>query len=422
MGDFYGYDPARFVMPDRYGIGAASQAASNTVMNVSGAVADKKAAAAAEAEKREKIRLAAEAAKKDWGAMSTTYSGIGKSIKNKAQSLVDSGAMTQAEADQMIDMYSNFRPTSIHQKDPEKYLTGLGTTMANIYDTLNKKAEAFQGQRRQGDVIGAVGKGIGGTPGTEAVPEQTRIIPEIIPTGQWAGVERPTRNSWGDEETQTTPAVPATPATPPAESQLQGYQQTQEVARDRNINSITAKEYEEAGGKYLPTEEDLAKRKREEEKLDIQKIKVSLSRDKESNINWYREEMIKLKNAADDLSRAKARTSLDRFDVAVGSEIIDTEEKITGLKNKKDDLGQPVPVDSIELSKLQNHLDELKLIKSQTIGDAKLQTIRRNVKTGGRGGYGETPSSIPLRDRPLQPQPSYAPKKIKIGRFEVEEE
>jgi hypothetical protein len=386
MGDFYGYNPERFVMPDRYGIGAASQVASNTIMNVSGTLADKKAAAAKEAEKQEKIRLAAEAAKKDWGAMSTSYSGLGKSIKKKAQSLVDSGAMTQAEADQMIEMYTNLRPNSIHQKDPEKYLTMLGTTTANIYDTLNKKAEAFQGQERSRGFTGAVETSMTDRFGKPEVAGDKQAIPQRD------------GGSFTEETITSRPKLSGAVTKEQIAGSPEVIEQTKSTAGGmEDLNKVP--QFATA-----PTEEDLTKQKIAEEKNDIQKKKLALAENKESNIDWYREQMVNLANARDDLARANSRTQLDRFDVAIISAINETEDEITKMKNKTDALGQPVEIDPIELAKKQKLLEEYKTIKTQTIGDSKLQTIRRDIKTGRRGGFGETPSSVPqptqTRDRP----------------------
>jgi hypothetical protein len=263
MGDFYGYNPSQFVMPDRLGIGAASQVAANTVMNVSNAVSAKKAAEAKEAARQEKIRLAAEAFAKDEGAMDEGYTSSKKYLINEMNFLVENKAMTPQERDQLIEMYNMHKPNSVTKKNPMKYITDLNTTVTNIMGTLGEKKKTL----RQGDVTGAVKSAMEGTPGTPLIPEQTTIQKETIPAGQWASVERPTRNAWDDEQTQTTPAVPATPAVPPSRNEQEAYLAAQNKLSVEGQAPATDKELEAGGIGY---QRDLAKEELEKAKLALQ--------------------------------------------------------------------------------------------------------------------------------------------------------
>jgi hypothetical protein len=439
MGDFYGYDPSRFVVPDRYGIGAASQAASKTVMNVSQAVSQKKEAEAKEKERQEKIRLAAEAIAKDKNGMRLVYDSVLKNYTRTVNSLVKEGVLTQEEADQKLGTLYSLEPADIALKDPMKYLTALNEANISFMNDLGKVKKEFEGQRNQGRVTGAVTQAMRGSPaipGSPATPDQTVVNPETISAGVGRGALRAPMNAWGDAETTTIPGTPAIEpqaAIPPARNQQEAYLGAQEALNKQGAPPATKSQFVAGGIDY---QQDLDEIDIKKEKNDIQQKRLDLAKNKETNINWYREQMVNLANAKDDLARTNIRKDLDKFDVALISVINDTEDEIKKLKNQTDALGQPVEIDPIELAKKQLTLEEYKTIKNQTINDLKLQTIRRGITTKPRGGYGETPSSIPTRERPSGNLPSLTTetdmgqttlpgptkKKQKIGQFIVEEE
>lgn len=168
--------------------------------------------------------------------------------------------------------------------------------------------------------------------------------------------------------------------------------------------------------KSAPSEQQLTKAKLEEEKLRISKVKLGLQESKESNINWYREQMVKLRGMAqelneakDDLSREKARADLVDSEVAIRSLIADGEKELKDLKGKTDEFGEPIPEDTIETAKKQKDIEDLKRLL-HVIPDLQMQTIKRgthvDMKTGKVSPAGQpttSPAAIPA-PKPGQPK------------------
>jgi len=276
MGDFYGYDPSRFVVPDRYGIGAASQAASQTVMNVGQAVSQKKAAEAKEKERQEKIRLAAEAIAKDKTAVRTAYDSVIKNHRKTITSLVNEGVLTQDEAEQKMSALYSLEPTDIALKDPMKYITMLNDANMSFMSDLSNVKKEFKTQRDQGRVTGAVTQAMRGTPatpGSPVTPDQTVVNQETIPAGVGRGALRPPMNAWRDAETTTIPGKPAVepqPAIPPSRNQEEAYLGTQGILEQQGIQPATKSQLETGGIGY---QQDFVSEELKQEKLAFEKEK-----------------------------------------------------------------------------------------------------------------------------------------------------
>ena len=309
MGDFYGYDPSRFVVPDRYGIGAASQAASKTVMNVSQAVSQKKEAEAKEKERQEKLRLAAEAVAKDKAGTRMAYDSVLKNYTRTVNSLVKEGVLTQEEADQKLGILYSLEPTDIALKNPMQYVTKLNEANISFLNDLGKIKKEFETQRNQGRVTGAVTQAMRGTPaipGSPATPDQTVVNPETISAGVGRGALRAPMNAWGDAETTTIPGTPAIEpqaAIPPAQDKEETYLRTQEYLKNQKQPLATQTQLKEAG---IENQRDRIAEEMDKEKLAFAKEKevknqaldqARLALAKSQNSRGIKEDQRKIQNA-----------------------------------------------------------------------------------------------------------------------------
>jgi len=219
---------------------------------------------------------------------------------------------------------------------------------------------------------------------------------------------------------------PAIPRQGPVQT-MQPQQPAQIPTKEEGMRKLAGQVTMDEGKKSmylqsLKSEEDIAKEKQqltkaklEEEKLKISKIKLGLSQDKESNINWYREQVIKYKGMAqklneakDDLSREKARADLVDNEIAIRSLISDSEKELKEMQNKVNEFDQPVPEDTIETAKKKTEIEDLKLLLRE-FPNLKMQTIKKgttvNMKTGE-----VSPAAIPSpTPAPRQTQPAPAP-------------
>jgi hypothetical protein len=473
MGDFYGYDPSRFVVPDRYGIGAASQSASQTVMNVSQAVSQKKEAEAKEKERQEKIRLAAEAIAKDKNGMRLAYDSVLKNYTRMVNSLVKEGVLTQEEADQKLGTLYSLEPTDIALKDPMKYLTALNEANISFMNDLGKIKKEFETQRSQGRVTGAVTQAMRGTPavpGSPATPDQTVVNPETISAGVGRGALRAPMNAWGDAETTTIPGTPAIEpqaAIPPAQDKEETYLRTQEYLKNQKQPLATQTQLDEAG---IENQRNRIAEGLEEKKLEFAKEKeqndkayndASLALAKSQNARGLKEDQRKIENdtfekittqqdkTTDNLSNTRSQlttaTSLKSKvkniqNGQVSQDILDDLKTLgmdpnqailnpSGIINDLDKIINTLKITE-ELQKKYNADYNKALLQWIRKPDDPLPKILEDARQSVYPNLGEQAMSSPFskqiqtRERPLGQTtlPGSTKKKQKIGQFIVEEE
>ena len=482
MGDFYGYDPSRFVVPDRYGIGAASQAASKTVMNVSQAVSQKKEAEAKEKERQEKLRLAAEAVAKDKAGTRMAYDSVLKNYTRTVNSLVKEGVLTQEEADQKLGILYSLEPTDIALKNPMQYVTKLNEANISFLNDLGKIKKEFETQRNQGRVTGAVTQAMRGTPaipGSPATPDQTVVNPETISAGVGRGALRAPMNAWGDAETTTIPGTPAIEpqaAIPPSRNQQEAYLGAQETLNKQGAPLATKPQLEAGGIGY---QQDYAAEEMDKEKLAFAKEKeqndknyndARLALAKSQNSRGIKEDQRKIQNATfneitteldkstDNLAKTRSQlTTATNLKSKVKNiqngelspEVLE-ELKILGMDQNKAILNPSGIITDLEKNinalkiteKLQEKynadFNKALLLWVVNPGDplpeilkTAMQTVKpvqELLKQGEQGMSSPFSKQIQTRERPsgnlpsLTTEPGSTKKKQKIGQFIVEEE
>lgn len=353
------YDPLRFVVPDRYGIGAATQEIASGIEKLPTAMKQDEEYKY----QQEQRQKAVEEAKRNWGAMESSWKTIKSQYQKKAQPLIEKGLMTQEDLDTDLRMLR--MPTDADKKDPGAYIDNTGKTFANLIQKIEQKS-------RQAGLTGAVAEASRERFGAPTVGEEQQVQ---TPTG----------------ETFTEAPITSRPRMPGAQTQ-------QEFAQAPEVQAM-APTTEELGQvpQYAtaPTAEGLQKQQLAQDKLDIQKMKTQLATDKESNINWYRSKLIEMKEATDDLSRMKARKDLEKFDVALISLVDEATEKLKELENPVDDLGDPLPKDPIEIARVKKALEDYKKIRQQ-LPKLELQTIRKGTTLDAGTGQ-VTPATQPER-------------------------
>jgi len=185
---------------------------------------------------------AAKAAKENWSAMEDAYKSIKSAYQKQATPMVESGVLTQEDLENNLGMLPP--PTTIHKKNPEGYLTTLRSGWRNISDNLAKKQQAMQQVQRSQAIGGAVSEQMAGRPATT----------EMQPTG-------PEQDVGGFTEQDITQV--RRPEISPAETKEQAYGAVSQ--RQYPGGPITTKEFEQYGGKYLPSGLELRKQQADEE-------------------------------------------------------------------------------------------------------------------------------------------------------------
>jgi len=261
---FYGYDPARFVQRDKFGIGAASQVVGQTVAQVPRLQREKIQFEQQQAQ----IKEAAEAAKKDWKSMDIAWRTTKNEYARYAQPLLDSGQMTLEEFKSNMTKLTKLKPMENQKKDPEGYIKTLGTTYGLLIDDAKKRI-------RTQEIVPEISTAIGGrqlpereiteTTGYQpTVPAPTtegaaKGVSEAAPAGQFVagrGQAAPGFRTYQPEFQKT--ALPAMQE-PAARTREEAY------GRLPSEKAITTGEFEEYGGKYLPTGMDIKKQQADEE-------------------------------------------------------------------------------------------------------------------------------------------------------------
>ena len=232
MGDFYGYDPGRFVQKDKYGIGAASQIAGQTIAAIPGLQKEKK-----EYEYlQEQRKLAIEIAEKDWTSMDMAWKSLKNTYTRQAQPLLDGGQMTVDEFRSNINQLR--APTQADKKDPGSYIDNLGKNYGTLIGEVKTR---IRSQGRTQTVTGAME---GAPPQQATVPagretaipmQEPQMMGTQVPPGQLGAQPQPAQGGFTEQPvTQQT-----IPGTPPAQTKEQisavagreGYT-TQEMMED----------------------------------------------------------------------------------------------------------------------------------------------------------------------------------------------
>lgn len=347
---FYGYDPGQYVQRDRLGIGGASQIAAKTVADMPGRIREKEQY---ELKMGDRDRALKEA-EKDWSNMETAWKAIKSQYDQRAKPLIASGAMSQEEYKANLQRLR--MPTSADKKNAGAYVDNIGKVYGELIGDVKQR-------ERQTQLTGAV---------QQATQER---FGEGVGTGQQQQITQPSGEQFTEETITSRPRLP-------------GAQTQAGIAAQPEVQQLapTTKELEQTP-QYAtaPTEQEL-------EKNEIQKIKAQISKDKASNINWYREMMVgirgKMANLAEDkdeLTRMKARKDLVKTDTALISLIDESKDNLKELENPVDEFGDPTEKDYAAIAQEKKRLEDYESLRKQIPG-LELQTIKKgttlNTQTG----------------------------------------
>jgi len=212
---------------------------------------------------QEQRRIAVEEAKKNWGDMESTVKVLKKQYGKMVQPLLESNQMTFDEYSTNINMIP--QPTQADKKDPGAYLDKLGQS----YGTLVKEAKK---RIRTQEIVPEIGTAIqGGEMPERQVTETTGYQPTARAGAAYvpAQAEGAPAGAYSTEGGQVGGFQKHEPVmgerTLPAGRQPAATTKEEAYGRLPSEKAITTGEFEEYGGKYLPTGMDVKKQKALEE-------------------------------------------------------------------------------------------------------------------------------------------------------------
>ena len=252
------YDPLRYVQP-RTGVRRGMAAMGQALTQMPGEIRAEKEYSYLQ----EQRRIAVEEAKKNWGDMESAVKVLKKQYGKMVQPLLESNQMTFDEYSTNINMIP--QPTQADKKDPGAYLDKLGQS----YGTLVKEAKK---RIRTQEIVPEIGTAIqGGEMPERQVTETTGYQPTARAGAAYvpAQAEGAPAGAYSTEGGQVGGFQKHEPVmgerTLPAGRQPAATTKEEAYGRLPSEKAITTGEFEEYGGKYLPTGMDVKKQKALEE-------------------------------------------------------------------------------------------------------------------------------------------------------------
>ena len=252
------YNPAQYVRP-RTGLRMGTAAIGQALTQIPGEIRQEKEYSYLQ----EQRRIAVEEAKKNWGDMESAVKVLKKQYGKMVQPLLESNQMTFDEYSTNINMIP--QPTQADKKDPGAYLDKLGQS----YGTLVKEAKK---RIRTQEIVPEIGTAIqGGEMPERQVTETTGYQPTARAGAAYvpAQAEGAPAGAYSTEGGQVGGFQKHEPVmgerTLPAGRQPAATTKEEAYGRLPSEKAITTGEFEEYGGKYLPTGMDVKKQKALEE-------------------------------------------------------------------------------------------------------------------------------------------------------------
>ncbi len=142
----YGYfDPMNSVIPDRTGIGRATQTIGSAIANLPTTINAAKESKLKQAESQQKIDMVKQAAdlvEKNRETLDNKLKAFRQDIKNQAQQLVDQGAMKPEEVDALVNKVSNPIGGELSDnKSIQNFLVRSGKEVDAAYGELKRRKE-----------------------------------------------------------------------------------------------------------------------------------------------------------------------------------------------------------------------------------------------------------------------------------------
>ncbi len=301
----------------------------------------------------------------DWGQAGITSKALKKTLSDKGQKLVQSGAITQSELDADLKMLPMGKVAD--QKDRnslEDYIKRQGVAYKNINDKYDSKLKKYQlGQ----DIEAAKKDKPAGFAPPEVSEEQTQI------TGPGGTPEFTEQNITARERTpEQAGAV--------TQSQIAGQMQP-----GTDMSALK----EQPGFVTAPTDADLARQKAARKKEDRLAAKQEHLENYDA-LGWAK---FRAKTTLDKeklkLAEDKAKMSANKLIGSYKTDIMELDEQIKELKNPEPPpFGEPEPIDYNEIARVeaqklnvQEEIDKLNAEKKQ-MGQPVGQTRTFSSQTG----------------------------------------
>jgi len=252
------YNPAQYVRP-RTGIRAGAAALGGAIAQIPGEIrADREYEYL-----QEQRRIAVEEAKKNWSDMELTWKTLKKQYGAMVQPLLDSNQMTFDEYSTNISMIP--QPTQVDKKNPGQYIDRLTQAYGSIVKDAKKRI-------RTQEVAPQVQTAIqGGETPERQVTETTGYQPAAREGAAYvpSKAEGAPAGAYSSEGGQVGGFTKYEPTfgqkTLPPEKEPAARTKEEAYGRLPAGRGITTTEFEEFGGKYLPTGMDIKKQKANEE-------------------------------------------------------------------------------------------------------------------------------------------------------------